>query len=51
MCTNNLYFEQKYKKISEFLTEYFQFFGGEIFNIFEQAYFRNDCVSSDFVNW
>ena len=28
-------------KISEFLYENFQFFGGEIFNIFEEACFRN----------
>ena len=30
------------KKISEFLSENFQMFGGEIFNIFEYACFRND---------
>ena len=29
------------KKISEFLSENFQFFGGEIFNIFEYACFLN----------
>ena len=31
-------------KISEFLSENFQFFRGEIFNIFEWACFRNECV-------
>ena len=29
-------------KISQFLSENFQFFGGENFNIFEKAGFRND---------
>ena len=33
--THNLCFGQKYEKISEFLSENFQFFGGEIFNILE----------------
>ena len=28
-------FEQKYEKISDFLSENFLFFGGKIFNIFE----------------
>ena len=35
MSTHNLCFVQKYEKISEFLSENFQGFGGEIFNIFE----------------
>ena len=38
MSTHNLCFEQKYGKISSFfffLPENFQFYGGEIFNIFE----------------
>ena len=36
MSTHNLCFEQKYEKISEFLSENFHFFfGGEMFNIFE----------------
>ena len=35
MSTHNLCLEQKYDKISEFLSENFQFFGGEIFSIFE----------------
>ena len=30
-----LMFEQKYEKYQQFLSENFQFFGGEIFNIFE----------------
>ena len=30
------------RKISEFLSENFHVFGGEIFNIFEKACFRND---------
>ena len=33
--THYLCFEQKYEKISEILSVKFQFFGGEIFNIFE----------------
>ena len=32
---HNLYFEQKYDKYQNFLSENFQFFGGEIFYIFE----------------
>ena len=35
MSTHNLCFEQKYEKISGFLSENFQFFGGEILNVFE----------------
>ena len=35
MSTHNLCFEQEYEKKSEFLSENFQFLGGEIFNIFE----------------
>ena len=38
---HNLCFEQKYEKINKTLSENFQFFGGENFNIFEQACFRN----------
>ena len=34
MSTHNLCFEQKYEKISEFLSENVQVFGGEIFYIF-----------------
>ena len=33
------------RKISEFLSENFYFFGGKIFNIFEKACFRNDSLS------
>ena len=33
--THNLCFEQKYEKISEFLSEHFHFLGSEIFNKFE----------------
>ena len=33
--THNLCFEQKYEKYQSFLSENFQFFGGEIFHIFE----------------
>ena len=36
------------KKISEFLSENFQFFGGEIFYIFEKAYFRNDRIAKKY---
>ena len=32
------------KKIPEFLSENFQFFGGEIFNKFEMACFRNEIA-------
>ena len=35
MSTHNLYYEQKCEKISDFLSENFYFFGGDIFNIFE----------------
>ena len=35
MSTHNLFFEQKYEKISEFLSENFNFFGGKVFSIFE----------------
>ena len=31
-------------KISEFLSENFQLFGGEIFSLFEEAGFRNDTL-------
>ena len=43
MSTHNLYFEQNYEKISEFLFENFLFLGGKIFSIFEYAYFRNEA--------
>ena len=33
--THNLCFDQKCEKMSEFLSENFQFFGGKIFSIFE----------------
>ena len=33
--THNLCFKQKYEKISDFLSENFNFFGGKKFNIFE----------------
>ena len=33
--THNLSFEQKYEKYQSFLSENFQFFGGEIFCVFE----------------
>ena len=33
--THNLCFEQKYEKYQSFLSENFQFFGGESFYIFE----------------
>ena len=35
MSTHNLRFVKKYEKYQNFLSENFQFFGGEIFNIFE----------------
>ena len=35
-----LYFEQEYEKYQNFLSENF-LFGSKIFNIFEQACFRN----------
>ena len=35
MSTHNLCYEQKYEKIAEFLSENFQYFGAEIFFIFE----------------
>ena len=38
--THNLCFEQKYAKY-QFLSEIFQFFGGDFFCIFEKACFRN----------
>ena len=40
MRTHNLYFEKKYEKYQSFLSENFQFFGGKIFYIFEQACFH-----------
>ena len=39
-------FEQKYDKISEYLSENFQVFAGEIFNIFKYACFGNGTVGS-----
>ena len=42
--TNNLCFEQKCEKYQNFLSENFHVFGCKIFNIFEQACFRNDKV-------
>ena len=39
--THNICFSRNMKKISAILSENFQCFGGEIFNIFEQACFRN----------
>ena len=38
-------------KISEFLSEIFQFFGGEIFNIFEYASFRNEKDERKVIHW
>ena len=35
MSTHNLCFEQKYETYQSFLSENFQFFGGEIFYVFE----------------
>ena len=35
MSTQNLCFEQIYKKYQNFLSENFNFFGGEIFSIYE----------------
>ena len=40
--THNLYFEQKYEKYQSFYICKFSVFGGEIFYIFELAYFRNE---------
>ena len=34
MSTHNLCFEQKYGKISEYLSENFHFFGGKIYSIY-----------------
>ena len=42
MSTHNLCVEQKYEKISEFLSKKI---GGEIFYIFEQACFRNATIA------
>ena len=49
MSTHNLCFEQKYKKYQNFYLKTFSFFVvkfsiylNRIFNIFEQACFRND---------
>ena len=39
--THNLCFEQKCENKSEFLSEIFSVFGGEILNIIEEACFRN----------
>ena len=39
--THNLFFEEIYEKHQNFLSENFQEFCGEIFNIFEQECFRN----------
>ena len=33
--THNLCFEQKHEKWQKFLSDFFSFFGGKIFNIFE----------------
>ena len=43
MSTHTLCFEQKYENHQNFLSENFNFFGGEMFNIhvFEQACFHN----------
>ena len=35
MSTHNVCFEQKYEKMSEFLSENFHYMGGKIFIIFE----------------
>ena len=35
MSTHNLYFEQKYEKYQNFLSENFRFFGGKHFSVFE----------------
>ena len=40
--THTLCFEQKYEKYRNFFIWNFSFFGGKIFNIFEQACFRID---------
>ena len=43
--THNLCFEQKYERYQIFYPETFvSVFGGEIFNIFESACFRNDFI-------
>ena len=47
--THNLCFEQKYENI-RILSENFQFFGGEIFNIFEYAGFYNVNVFNK-IHW
>ena len=39
--THNLCFKQKYESIRNFYLKNFIFFGGKIFNIFEEASFRN----------
>ena len=44
--THNLYFEQKYENIRFFILK-LSVFGGEIFNIFEQAGFRNDLTPAN----
>ena len=33
--THNIYFQMKYEKYKRFLSEFFLFFGGKIFSIFE----------------
>ena len=35
MSTHNLYFEQKYEKYQNFVSEKLPFFGGKIFSVFE----------------
>ena len=46
--THNLCSEQKYEKYRRFLSENFQFFGDEIFYVFELACFRNDFEKGSF---
>ena len=41
--THDLCYEQKYEKYQSFFIWKFSVFGGEIFNIFELACFRNVC--------
>ena len=50
MSTHNLCFEQKYEKYQNFIWK-FSVFGGEIFNIFELACFRNvyRCTADVFI--
>ena len=45
---HNLCFVQKYEKYQKFLS--FSFFGGKIFNIVEQACFRNVNFTDNMIN-